>query len=179
MKINLENLNLVKDCYGAEWTAKLRNEFKTRGLKGVTVKNGRGGYTDSVTVTIKMADEDYVSLDEFIRRDASAIFNQNVYNNNKIWIGDQKVDLNGKTSEELDQLKKEFYSLFLESRMADGQYYGDAAPNRNNFPWLTYSGFQKLWAVHKITSYAHEVESDSYTDYYDTNYYFTIRYYKA
>ena len=175
-KINLENLNIVKDCYGADWSAKLRQELKNRGVRGVSVKSNRGGYTDSVTVTIKLNNSDYNSLEELTERDAGSLFLRNI-SCGRVWIGCESVNLDGKTAEERKAIEKRFYKLVLENAMKSGEVYNE--PKKEHFPELSSEGFEKLSAVYKIVSCANDTESDPYTDYYRTNYYLTVKFYNA
>lgn len=175
-EINLNNLNLVKDCYGAEWSAKLRQELKNRGVRGVSVKSERCTHTDGITVTIKLNNSDYVSLEELMERDAGSQFLRNV-SCGRVWIGCESVNLDGKTAEERKEIEKRFYKLVLENGMKSGAVYNE--PKKEQFPELSSEGFEKLSAVYKIVSYANNTESDPYTDYYYTNYYLTVRYYNA
>lgn len=59
-KINLEGLDQNrKTAYGAKFAAVLREDLKKRGVRGVTVRTGRGGYTDSIVLTFCVNSDDF------------------------------------------------------------------------------------------------------------------------
>ena len=54
--INLDNLGVKPSnfsYYGAELAKLIRDDLKKRGVKGVTVRSDRSGYTTSITVTVR------------------------------------------------------------------------------------------------------------------------------
>lgn len=74
-KINLDGLeNNKKTTCGAEFAAVLRADLKARGVKGVTIRSGRGGWTDSITATITLTAEDFRSAEEAAARDGWRTF---------------------------------------------------------------------------------------------------------
>lgn len=63
--IGYEGSNSRCGKYGAELAKVFRQEFKDNGIKGVSVKSNRGGYTDSFVFTFNVTDNDIISLDEY------------------------------------------------------------------------------------------------------------------
>lgn len=178
--IDVSNLDqIIKDCYGSDWSAKLRAEFKKRGADGVTVKSARGGWTDSITVTIKFKNKDFRSIEETIARDndgesfAHAIYNNNYYINNAGYITYKKYQ--EMSAKEKEEHKHNYYKNMIESTMKSGEHYGQIKPQAERFPELTAAAFDKLVKIWQIANAANFDKSDIMTDYFDVGYYLTIK----
>ena len=170
--INLDGVgHKVKQCYGAEFAAVIRAELKERGVKGVTIKNNRGGWTDSYTVTIKAAADDIASIEEakirFTRSDFFEAINRGVYvDNHNYYYKDYEAMSEDDRAALYDKyIRKELTRLYFNN------YHHD---KRNDYWKMTTAFFNKVCAVFDIVNQWNYDNSDIYTDYHDVGYYLDI-----
>lgn len=158
-KINLDNLDRIKlDCCGADFAKKLRQELKTRGAEGVTIRCGRAGYTSIYTITIALTPADFVSVEELQER-APQLYAHYLSN----------------TWESTPKSAAEFYKNSIES-YKDHTQYSHREINAEEAPQLTKEARERVEAIRRICMAANYDHSDIMTDYFDVGYYLDICY---
>lgn len=172
--INTEGLEGLKmTAHGADFAKIVREELKKRGAKGVTVKCGRGGYTTSITVTIKMTPDDYMSVEELIERsgyikhDFIDELGRSTYINGKWYNLDQYNSMT-------DSEKEELFKTFIAKRYYNLSQMNHYHIERKYYPALTKQAFDRVNAIIKIANAWNYDNSDYMTDYFDVGYYLHI-----
>lgn len=187
-KINLDGLeNNKKTEYGADFAAVLRADLKARGVKGVTIRAGRGGWTDSITATITLTAEDFRSAEEAAARDGWRMFFRQ--QNNGVTVNGVRYHPGYEGSEAENT-----------GYISCGNSYKDDSPESNfpvlrafwrdqiaalnsinhyhmepiDYPELTSAAFERVTAIVKIIQSYNYDNSDSMTDYYDVGFYLDI-----
>lgn len=188
VKINLDGLeNNKKTTYGAEFAAVLRADLKARGVKGVTIRAGRGGWTDSITATISLTAEDFRSAEEAAARDGWRTFfrRQNdgltvdgvryhpgyegseVENTGYISCGNSYKD---NSPESNFPVLRSFWRN--EIAALDGINHYHLEPE--NYLELTTAAFERVAAIVKIIQSYNYDNSDRMTDYFDVGFYLDV-----
>lgn len=188
-KINLDGLEKnKKTCCGAEFAAVLRADLKSRGVKGVTIRCNRAGYTDSITATIALSADDFRSAEECAARDGWHLF-----------FAKQEANA-------LPELDGVSYSPWNKGNESDtrkyitcGSRYDDNSADSNAHIlrafWLyqinhfsvfthhmdakshialTSAAFERVAAIVSIIQSYNWDRSNSMTDYYDVGFYFDV-----
>lgn len=180
-KINLDGLeNNKKTTYGADFAAVLRADLKARGVKGVTIRAGRGGWTDSITATITLTAEDFRSAEEaaardgwrtFFRRQEYGVTVGGVYyhaaGENAIDSGSSYTD-NGLESN--FPILRSFWREQIAALNSVNHYHLEPS----NYPELTTAAFERVDAIVKIIQSYNWDNSDSQSDYFDVGFYLDI-----
>ena len=188
-KINLDGLEKnKKTCYGAEFAAVLRADLKTRGVKGVTIRCNRAGYTDSITATIALSADDFRSAEECAARDGWKLFFTKQEAN-------ALPELNGVSYSPWNKGKESDTRQYITcgSRYDDNSADSNAHVLRafwlyqiNNFSVFTHhmdakshialtsEAFERVSAIVSIIQSYNWDRSDSMTDYYDVGFYFDV-----
>lgn len=172
-KINLEGLeNLKKTCYGSDFAKVLRQELKNRGIKGVTIRSNRAGYSDSYTVTITTTNDDYRSIEEVKERvnlnsEFLTAFDRGIFYNNS-WH--YYKELEAMTAGEKETA---FYSWLTQT------YYKVTSINhyhasRENYAMFTKQAFDRITAIIKIVNAYNYDNSDLMSDYFDVGFYLDV-----
>lgn len=177
--INLEGLG--ENCPESFWMnsglAKgIREQLKSRGVKGVTVRQGSSGYTPSITVTVKVTADDMASIEEGCRRVNMTDFVNRL--SRDLWMNGKKVtldDYNAMSEEERNDLIKEYVSY--EIKRIDS--YSGRWSNRNYYFEFSTTLYNKLCAIWSIANQWNYDNSDSMSDYFDVGYYLDIDIKKA
>ncbi len=174
-KIDLSGLDgLTLDCHGSELAAVIRADLKKRGATGCTVRSSRATYDTVITVTIKLSENDFRSVDELVARfgwlpffraqshgvTVSGVY-YHLYGENNITCGDD---------EHLDVLK-----AYYRERL--NNFDLNSLPvhiTEEYLPELTSAALERVSAITKIANARNYDRSDSYTDYYDVGYYLDI-----
>ena len=172
--INLEGLEgLTMTAHGSDFAKVVREELKKRGAKGVTIRCGRGGYTTSITVTIKMTPDDYMSVEELLER------NPNLKYEFKCELGTSEY-INGKWynldqyNNMTDSEKEELFKLYVIHRFYNISQINHYHIERKYYPALTKKAFDRVSAIIKIANAWNYDNSDPMTDYFDVGYYLHI-----
>lgn len=187
-KINPDGLeNNKKTAYGAEFAAVLRADLKARGVKGVTIRSGRGGWTDSITATITMAAEDFRSAEEAAARDGWRTFfrRQNdgltvdgvryhpgyegseIENTGYISCGNSYKD---DSTESNFPVLRAFWRDQITALHGINHYHLEP----ENKLELTTAAFERVEAIYKIIDSYNWDNSDSQSDYFDVGFYLDI-----
>ena len=174
--INLDKLGEKPEKFSyhsTDLSALIREDLKRRGVKGASVKAGRGGYTAHITVTVKATAADIVSIEEFKKRYAFRDFSRDAQSRYGAWNGEKWI------------YEAEWHTMSEDERTAayNGHidYYIRKAPDfnvyrheRNEYPTLTTSFYNKLCAIFRIANQWNYDNSDSMTDYFDVGYYLDV-----
>lgn len=170
--INLDNLGGTKTEYGAEFASVVRADLKKRGVKGVTVRCSRSGYTDSITVTIKATEEDFASIEEMKKREAKHSFlrsiDRGLFRPKQGYINYNEYDAMSESEQENLYIE---YLTYCVNRCDGFNIYHH---ERNDYFELTTAFYNKCLAVYKIANQWNYDNSDSMTDYFDVGYYLDI-----
>lgn len=189
-KINLDGLDKnKKTAYGAEFAAVLRADLKKRGASGFSIRSNRGGYTDSITVTIKMEAEDFRSAEEAAARDGWAQF----FNRQELGGG---VDVDGVNYSKWNAGREDETHKYIATGNGwkDGETGGNFPVQRrffmgeiarlcsvnpyhmtaDRYPELTAAAFDRVQSILKIVQSYNWDNSDPYTDYFDVGFYLDI-----
>lgn len=179
--INLEGLG--ENCPESFWMnsglAKgIREQLKSRGVKGVTVRQGSSGYTPSITVTVKVTTDDMASIEEGCKRVNMNDFVSRL--SRDLWMNGKKVtldDYNAMNEEERNNLLKEYVSF--EIKRIDSYSGKYSWSNRNFYFEFSTALYNKLCAIWSIANQWNYDNSDSMSDYFDVGYYLNIDIKKA
>lgn len=166
--------NSDKLLYGASLSAAIREALKAEGLRGVTVRAGKSTYTDSLCFTVKVTPEDLTPREEFISAyEVSPSFRRISY-------------LDGETVESVPD--EVFYSLPTAERgrirqgAAELEYRREALTECDinqyhieKYTCFTAAFLEKLRKINRIILSFRYDESNSMVDYFNTNFYYTIR----
>ena len=176
--INLDNLGA--DPYeNGELAQAIRAAFKSRGVKGCTVRCGWSGYTKDVTVTIKASEQDFTSIEEFKLRYTYNEFVFDMANHGRyIGGGVDGLEYGWLYSDKFEQLteaeKEKVYNLYCLYEIAHRHDFNTYHRERKNYPQYTTAFCEKLNAVFEIANQWNYNHSDSMTDYFDVGYYLDI-----
>lgn len=171
--INLDGLGANKPrLWGAELSKAIREDLKNRGVDGVRVRMGRGGYTTSIYVTVKATAADLASIEEAkVRFNLSAfaceVQTRNVYINNK-WLN--YYDFENMTQEEKEKAHTDYIIYSIKHLRSFNHYHTD----RRYYWEFTAAFYNKILAVCKIADQWNYDNSDIMTDYHDVGYYLNI-----
>lgn len=172
--INLDNLGVKPEgfsYYGADLAKFIREDLKKRGVKGVTVRSDRSGYTTSITVTVKATAEDLASIEEGAERYDYSRFCIDIEKDLYIdgaWR--YQKDFETMTEEEKEGLYYKYISEQIAKINSFPRHYND----RRNTWELTTEFYNKCLAVYQIANQWNYDHSDSMTDYFDVGYYLDI-----
>lgn len=155
--------------YGSDLSAAIRQEFKAAGLKGVTIKCNSYSGGQSLTITVKTAESDFVPRDEYIRN----------YSPRPVcgWIDlgpDDRIHESDYYNAEGDQenLRRAAaaydYQLCTSGARSLNQYYLERCTE------FVPAMLEKLHKINSIVSAYRYNDSNSMVDYFDTNFYYTI-----
>ncbi len=164
--------NNCKAVYGSDLAKLFRQEFKTYGIKGVTVRAGKATYTDDFTFTVKTTKDDYISFDEYLKN-----YTINDLTDCRAWIFN--IDGSDLFTEEFWNMDGETQNKILEynARRDYEREIGDIQLNQyhiQDYKAFTKTTLDKLDLLNKIIlSYNHD-DSNSMVDYFDTNFYYNI-----
>lgn len=176
--INLDNLGA--DPYeNGELAQAIRAAFKSRGVKGCTVRCGWSGYTKDVTVTIKASEQDFTSVEEFKLRYTYNEFVFDMANHGRyIGGGVDGLEYGWLYSDKFEQLteaeKEKVYNLYCLYEIAHRHDYNTYHRERKNYPQFSTAFCVKLDAIYKIANQWNYDHSDSMSDYFDIGYYLDI-----
>ena len=171
--INLDGLGENKPhLWGAELSKAIRDDLKNRGVDGVRVRMGRGGYTTSIYVTVKATAADLASIEEAKERFNLSAFacevqTRNVYINNK-WLN--YSDFENMTQEEKEKAHTDYIIYSIKHLHSFNHYHTD----RRYYWEFTAAFYNKVLAVCKIANQWNYDNSDIMTDYFDVGYYLNI-----
>ena len=170
-KINLDNLgeNTPK-LHGAELAKAIREDLKRRGVKGVTVRAERSGWTSSITVTVKATAADFVSIEEAKERYSFGKFGCNV--DRGFYNGDEWIYNFYELSNDEQRAEYEKYIRYNMPRVDVNRHYLEDC--RGDYWNITTPFFEKLCAIFKIANQWNYDNSDPMTDYFDVGYYLDI-----
>lgn len=164
--------NNCKALYGSDLAKVFRQEFKTYGIKGVTVRAGKATYTDDFTFTVKTTASDYISLDEYVKN-----YTINDLVDGRAWIKnidgsdlftDKFWDLDGDTQHKILEYNAKIDYERETQDLQLNHYYID------RYKAFTTAMIEKLDLLNKIIlSYNHD-DSNDQVDYFDTNFYYNI-----
>ena len=161
--------NSNKHLYGAELSAEVRNALKAAGIKGASVKIQSYSGGQHLYITVKTTEADLVPLDEYIA-------NYRVKAGwGWIWTGEESIHVDA------------YYSMEAEAQEATRVLAATADYNKalkgqdiNQYHIDSYTVFKpefinKLEAINSIVSSYRYDASNSMVDYFDTNFYYTIK----
>lgn len=163
-KINMQGVGAKElPCRGAKLAAIIREELKSRGVQGVTVKVS---HWDNITVTVKATAEDFASIEEAKERfnfsDFCSEIDRGIYLNNH-WV--YYEEFSKMTDEEKEQ-NHEKYVKQLICRV--DSFRGNL--KRADYWELTTRFFERLQKIFQIANQWNYDNSDTMTDYFDYGY---------
>lgn len=172
--INTDGItHLRKENYGSAFAAEMRAELKRRGVKGVSVRSNRSTYTDSLTITVKMAAEDYATVTEAASRHNMDRFLRD-WDSSGVYFGNrwhERHELECLTWEE----KKAAYEKYLAGAIVRAAEFNGHRYNDRDYHWeFSQRGYERLAAIYRIASQWNWDNSDGQTDYFDVGYYLHI-----
>ena len=165
--------HLRKETYGAAFAKEMREELKRRGAKGVTVRINRRGYTDSLTITVKMSPEDYATIAEAAERYSLAQFLCD-WDRRGIYFGGRWHD--PKSAYNLPHEERErAHKQFLADAIGQARDFANHHYNDRDYHWeFSQSGYERLRDIYRIAAQWNWDKSDPMTDYFDVGYYLNI-----
>lgn len=160
-----------RHLYGSDLSAAIRQEFKAAGLKGVTVKCKTYSGGQSLTITAKTTDADFVGRDEYI-----ATYRPS-YGMGWIPLGDHEsmhvdeffaLDPNGDGENIRRAAAAYAYKVATTCSQQINHYHLD------KYTEYKPAFLEKLRKINEIVTAYHYDDSNSQADYFDTNFYYTI-----
>lgn len=185
-QINMEGVvHKAKTCYGSDFAKIMREEFKARGVKGVTVRANRSGWTDSITVTVKATQEDFASVEEMTQRYTKSDLYNDIMRRN-VFITGNGWQYHYYTCEEWEKMtteeREELHALYVRqmaNRLSSVNDHHMADTDRKHYFELTTAFFQKMQKIVLIANQWNWNKSDIQSDYFDVGYYLDIDIKKA
>jgi len=170
--INMDGVgHKPKTAHGADFAKVMREEFKARGVKGVSVRSERGGWTDSITVTVKATADDFSSVEEMKLRYPFWQFTFDIENRDVRFIS--AYEWQNMTSAEREELHAQ-YVRKQAAKMAGVNEHFISDSDRSRYWELTTAFFKKVQCIVRIAQQWNHDNSDPMTDYYDVGYYLNI-----
>lgn len=161
--------------YGSNLAKAMKEDLKKAGIKGVTIRQNKSGYTDKfiITVTIETTDlkENFETDDINIMREFSqwgSVFD----GNKRVHISEfdnGHIDFSGEKYLELKRNR----SRYLLNRYKEEQQIHHFS-NRNDYPEFTEEFADKMQKIQDIIKAYNYDESNSMVDYFNTNFYYSI-----
>ena len=170
-RINLENLGKTGRKHGADLAQAIREELKTRGVKGVTVRKSASGYTDSITLTIKATPADFVSIEEGALRYPRGLFSIDL--DRGLWFNGKYLyasEYETMTEEEKYAAHRAYIAHCINRLESVNHHHIE----RKNYFELTTAFYNKVRAAFLIANQWNYDNSDPMTDYFDIGYYLHI-----
>ena len=170
--INLDNLATTKldSYYNVNIAAAIRQDLKSRGVKGATVRASRG--YSSITVTVKAAPEDFSSIEEYSLRYTFNEFSCDAMNHG-VYIGSRWLYANEYETMSDDE-RRNAYIERIKYVLNKPDGFSIYNTDRRYYPAFTTAFYNKLVAIFRIANQWNYNNSDPYTDYYDIGYYLDI-----
>ncbi len=176
MKNTIEKINMngvgAKNlpCRGAELAKIIREELKSRGVKGVTVKVRNW---DNIIVTVKATPEDFASIEEGKTRLDFSLFRCEIERGH-ICLEGHWLDI-----DVFDNMPEEEQENYFKKYIIQKIGRVDSFRDRGNLTradyWeLTTNFYERLLKIWKIANQWNYDNSDSMTDYFDVGYYLDI-----
>jgi hypothetical protein len=152
--------------HGSDLSAAIRQDLKRYGIKGATVKCKTYTGGQSLTVTVKMADSDYIPFTQFLD-------NYRI-RGNQYWIETKSGSIHcdkywAADAEEQERIRCEAAEVEYErmtTREADRRI--------DSIDFLTPAALAKVQKVDEIVRAYRYDNSNSMVDYFDTNFYYDI-----
>lgn len=157
-----------KYLHGADLSAAIRSDIKAAGIKGVTVKCHTYAGGQSLTATVKVSADDYISRDEFI---AAYQIKYSQY-----WIdcvNGESVHVDKYFS--MDGEERERIRLAAAAHAWEYNTTREQDVRLSWVDWLTAETMKKLQAIDSIIAAYRYDNSNGMVDYFDTNFYYDIR----
>lgn len=174
-QINLDGLGKNNPGYhDTDITAALREEFKRRGVKGVTVRAGRGGWTASITVTVKATADDMASVEEMRKRYPVWKLAHEIESRDQYIDGRYVSFTDWQTMSDEEKGATHRAHLIQSARRLDSVSFGGHYDTRETYFEMTTDFYNKVEAVYKIANQWNYDNSDLMTDYFDVGYYLHI-----
>ena len=171
--INLDNLGENNPgYYSSDLARAIREDLKKRGVKGVSVKQKRGGYTANITITVKATTTDFVSIEEAKKRYPFSMFGFDNDTNRGFYNGSEWVYNYNNLSDGEKQVEYDKYIRYEVNKPSINIYH--LVEDRDRYWNFTTAFFNKLCAIYRIANQWNYNNSDSMTDYFDVGYYLDI-----
>lgn len=161
--------NSGQHLYGSDLSKAIREAIKRAGIKGVTVKCDSYSMGQHIYATMKTTAEDFIGKDEYIAQyDINQCYHW-IYTGEESISKDAWYDMDGDKQQEV--LRKT--AAYSYDRALQGF-------DINNYHIDSYKEFaphfaEKVQAVNNIIQSFRYDNSNSMVDYFDTNFYYTIR----
>lgn len=164
-----------RHLYGSDLSKAIREDIKTAGLKGVSVKCGKSTNTDKINITVTVTAADLVPLDEYIAAyEVRPTFNWIYLDNGE---GNTPEDMHidkyfDATAEEQAEIRRRAATYEHRRALTTEQ-------NINHYHMDKYREYSpefmsKLERIREIVTAYHWDESNSMVDYFSTNFYWNI-----
>lgn len=166
--------NSGKSLYGKDLSSAIRESIKAAGIKGVTVRVGKSTYTDDLIVTVRMNPKDIRDFSEFLEDYKIATSHGWIYYKD----GESVKDI----------YSEEYWNMDGESqeriRKAAAVYEWEHETQQENsinhhyiekYKSFSDTGLKKLEKINDIILSYRWDESNSMVDYFNTNFYYTIK----
>ena len=174
--INMDNLSIKPanfSYHGADLAKLIREDLKKRGVKGVTVRSDNRGYTTSITVTVKASQSDFSSLEEYQERYNYSHFSCDASCYRGVYVGNRWI-YSAEWETMTEEARQDAYinhcKYYLTHNFDINVYHTE----RENYPALTTSFYNKVVSILKIANQWNYNNSDIMTDYFDVGYYLDI-----
>lgn len=168
--INMEGVGHKElTCYGADLAKLIREELKSRGAKGVTVRASRATYTTVITVTVKATAEDFASIEEAKKRFNMSAFTIEV--DRGAYIGDRWLYM-GEWERMNPGEQEAAYNSYIEYQIKKLSSV-DIVHNykgRSHYWELTTAFYNRVANIFEIANQWNYNHSDIMTDYFDVGY---------
>ena len=178
MRNTKENINMdgVKSkaltCCGAELAAIIREELKSRGVQGFTVKVS---HWHNIKVTVKATAEDFASMEEAKQRFNLSSFCCEISRKNGVYMLNLGRWLNYEDFEKMtDEEKEQNHENYIKQQICRFDYFQENL-KRSHYWELTTRFFERLQKIFQIANQWNYDNSDTMTDYFDVGYYLDIK----
>lgn len=164
--------NSSRHLYGSDLTKAIRAKLKEFGLKGVTVRSHTYSGGQSITLTVKAKESNFVPLDEYV-----ANFTCNDLNKYFIYVDDSQETVMTDKFYNMDGDEQKRV-LEVNARREYGRYYGSRKEiNRyciNSYKMFTNDFLEKVNGIYKVANSFNHNNSNPMVDYYDVSFYIDI-----
>lgn len=171
--IRTDGVNSRKYLYGAELSKAIREHLKHAGLTGVTVSVKKYAGGQSITAKIKTTADDLISFEEFKNK-------YEVTHNHWLYYFDDNKKVKYIHSTDFFELSAEEQNK-IKTKAAEFEYHNALTGQDINcyhldkYSEYTETFLSKIRALNEIIKSYNYDDSNSMVDYFDTNFYYTIK----
>ena len=159
--------------YGSDLSKAVRTELKAQGIKGVTVKASTFAGGQELVVTIKPAQGDFVSFEEYKK---SRSIEDYVHDGESIWLDSERRWLSFDEYQSLPKTKQsEVFEHLVTIEYRCEQEMSMLQYNYEKCEAFTEQLKKKIGAILSVIRMFNYDDTNSQVDYFDTNFYYNIK----